>query len=237
MQSSGLGKLNEMYRLNGGSSMNLMLEYERLKAKYWDPKNPTSKLVFKDPAICIRFDFGIVDDNQDPDKKGRLKVRFPHWGAVTTNWIPLVRPYATKDAGVWMLPDVGTQVICAFFNDCASRPVVLGSVFTPRTKPPLDTNEDNNLKVLTTKSGSKIIFDDKDGEEKLIVQTKDAKMRIVLDKAKGLSVVNEEGDIRIIPEKLRFVGYKAFLTFCHGLDLISFDTVAIDGTKFRQIMN
>jgi uncharacterized Zn-binding protein involved in type VI secretion len=182
--------------------MNLMLEFEKIKAKYWDPKNPTSRLVFKDPRQCIRFDFGIVDDNQDPDKKGRLKIRFPHWGAVTTNWISLVRPYESSSAGIWMQPDVGTQVICAFFNDDPSRPIVLGSVFTPRAKPPLETNEDNNFKVLTTKSGSKIIFDDKDGEEKILIHTKDAKMRLVLDKAKGISLVNEDGDIAIKCKKL-----------------------------------
>ena len=108
------------------------IEIERIKVQYYDPANPMSRLVFKDPEVCIRFDFAIVDNIADPDKKGRIKVRFPHWGDIITNWIPIVRPYASKEAGIWMLPDVGTQVICVFFNDCASRPIVIGSVYTPR---------------------------------------------------------------------------------------------------------
>ncbi|MBN2531584.1 MAG: hypothetical protein JXB88_01765, partial [Spirochaetales bacterium] len=128
------------------------IEIERLKSKYYDPASPVSRIVFKNPDNCIRFDLGIVDDNQDPDKRGRIKVRFPHWGDIITNWVPLVRPYASSEAGIWILPDVDTQVICAFFNDDPSRPIVLGSVYTPRALPPVEDNEENNIKVLTTKS-------------------------------------------------------------------------------------
>ena len=182
------------------------IEIERIKARYYDPANPMSRLVFKDPKICIRFDLAIVDNIADPDKKGRIKVRFPHWGDVITNWIPIIRPYASSEAGIWMLPDVGTQVICAFFNDCASRPMVIGSVYTPRALPPIEDNEENNIKEFTTRSGSKIIFDDTDGEEKLIIRTKDGAMRLVLDPAKGFSLVNENGDISIKCRKLIIEG-------------------------------
>jgi uncharacterized protein involved in type VI secretion and phage assembly len=54
-----------------------------------------------------------------------------------------------------MLPDVGNKVICVFFNDCAPRPIVIGSVYTPRALLPIKDNDENNIKVLTTKSGSK----------------------------------------------------------------------------------
>ncbi|MBN2440532.1 MAG: hypothetical protein JXJ04_04285 [Spirochaetales bacterium] len=182
------------------------IDIERIKVKYYDPANPMSRIVFKDPEVCIRFDLAIVDNNADPDKRGRIKVRFPHWGDVITDWIPLLRPYASGEAGIWMLPDVGTQVICVFFNDCASRPIVVGSVYTPRAYPPLSDNEENNIKVLTTKSGSKIILDDTDGEEKILIHTKDGGMRLVLDKAKGLSIVNENGDISIKCRKLMIEG-------------------------------
>ena len=198
------------------------IDIERIKIKYYDPANPMSRLVFKDPSVCIRFDFAIVDNNADPDKRGRIKVRFPHWGGIITNWIPLIRPYASKDAGIWMLPDVGTQVIVCFFNDCASRPIVIGSVYTPRAYPPIEDNEGNNIKVLTTKSGSKIIFDATDGEEKLLIHTKDGAMRLVLDKAKGLSVVNEKGDISIKCRKFIIESKDdAFITINKDLSIIA----------------
>ena len=105
-----------------------------------------------------------------------------------------------------MLPDIGTQVICCFFNYSPSKPIVIGSVYTPRAKPPLKENPDNNLKVFTTKSGSKIILNDKEGEEQILIHTKDGKMRLVLDKAKGLSIANEQGDISIKCRKLTIEG-------------------------------
>jgi type VI secretion system secreted protein VgrG len=182
------------------------IEIERLKAKYYDPANPVSRIVFKNPDNCIRFDLAIVEDIQDPDKKGRIKVRFPHWGDIITNWVPIVRPYASSEAGAWMLPDLDTQVICAFFNDDPSRPIVLGSVYTPRALPPVEDNDENNIKVLTTRSGTKVILDDTDGEEKILIHTKDGAMRLVLDKAKGLSIVNENGDISVKCRKLIIEG-------------------------------
>ncbi|MBN2531587.1 MAG: hypothetical protein JXB88_01780, partial [Spirochaetales bacterium] len=80
------------------------------------------------------------------------------------------------------------------------------SVYTPRALPPVEDNEENNIKVLTTKSGTKIILDDTDGEEKILIHTKDGAMRLILDKAKGLSIVNENGDISITCRKLIIEG-------------------------------
>ncbi len=186
--------------------MPLQTRFEKLKSKYYDPKNPVTRTVFKDPGQCMRFELGIVEDNADPDKLGRIKVRFPMWQDAVSSWIPLVRPYASAEAGIWMLPDVDTQVICTFFNDDPSRPIALGSVYTPRALPPVEENDKNHVKVLTTRSGSKIVLDEKDGEEKILINTKDGEMRLVLDKAKGLSIANEKGEISIKCKKLIIEG-------------------------------
>ena len=182
-------------------------EFNRIIAKHYNPADPVSRLSYRPADTLLGYHLGIVEDNADPDKRGKLKVRFPFWGDnVVSNWIPMIRPYASKEAGVWMLPDIGTQVICCFFNYSPSKPIVIGSVYTPRAKPPLKENPDNNLKIFTTKSGSKIILNDKEGEEQILIHTKDGKMRLVLDKAKGLTIANEQGDISIKCRKLVIEG-------------------------------
>ncbi|MCP4134983.1 MAG: hypothetical protein GY754_28675, partial [bacterium] len=104
--------------------------------------------------------------------------------------------------GFWALPEIDEKVLCLFIGDNTVRPIALGSIYGPESGIPVDDVSDNNIRILTSRTGSKIIFDDTDGEEKLVVSMKDGKMRMVLDKAKGLQIVNELGDIQIKCRKL-----------------------------------
>ncbi|MCK4796324.1 MAG: hypothetical protein KAT05_03025, partial [Spirochaetes bacterium] len=179
-------------------------EINKIKAKYYDPNNPITKKMYKDPTQCVRLHFGFIADNKDPDKKGRVKVRFPQWGDnVISNWVPCGKKYAGTKQGFWMLPDIDEKVVCVFINDNPSNPVVIGSIYHPKAKPPVKDNKGNNLKMFTSKSGSKIVFDDTKGEEKITISMEDGKMRMVLDKNKGFSLVNELGDIKVKCRKFK----------------------------------
>lgn len=74
---------------------------------------------------------GLVEDNKDPQKQGRLKVRVPHaygavggaFGAVTTNDIPWALPaglpngQSQQSGGADWLPGLG-DVVWVMFLDC-----------------------------------------------------------------------------------------------------------------------
>jgi hypothetical protein len=80
---------------------------------------------------------GIVEDNKDPQKLGRLKVRVPHvygavggvFGAVATNDIPWALPAGLPagmthaSGGADWLPEVGDQVIVQFLDGEPEKPV------------------------------------------------------------------------------------------------------------------
>ncbi|MBN1698183.1 MAG: hypothetical protein JW881_11770 [Spirochaetales bacterium] len=175
----------------------------RIRTGYYNPVGSDTGIFLKKPEYCLRFSFAIVEDNEDPDGYGRLKLHFPHMGSsVVSCWVPFARPYAGPERGVWTMPEIGDQVVCTFLNNNPAKPVVLGCMYTPRAKAPVSDNKDNNLKTMTTKSGSVITLDDTEGGECISIHTKDGKMRLVLDKEKGLEIVNESGDITVSCRKI-----------------------------------
>lgn len=78
---------------------------------------------------------GIVTNNNDPDKLGRVKLKLPAVDEKESFWAPVALPAAGKERGVSMLPVAGEQVIVGFENGDPSYPYVLGSVFNGKDTP------------------------------------------------------------------------------------------------------
>lgn len=78
---------------------------------------------------------GVVTNNNDPEKMGRVKVQFPYLTENESFWAPVLTPAAGNERGLSMLPVAGEQVVVAFENGDSSFPYVLGSVFNGKDKP------------------------------------------------------------------------------------------------------
>ncbi len=78
---------------------------------------------------------GLVTNNNDPDKHGRVKIKFPSLTEQESFWAPVLLPAAGKERGISMLPVPDEQVLVAFENGDPSFPYVLGSVFNGKDKP------------------------------------------------------------------------------------------------------
>lgn len=144
---------------------------------------------------------GIVKDNKDdPEKLARIKVIMPQIsGEEKSNWAR-VATFMTgkKGMGSFFLPENEDEVLVAFENGDINRPFIIGSLWNGKDKPPL-TNEDgeNNIRMIKSRSGHIIRFDDKDGEEKIEIVDKSEKNTIVIDtKDNKISIVSE-ADIEI----------------------------------------
>jgi phage protein D/phage baseplate assembly protein gpV len=77
----------------------------------------------------------VVTNNDDPEKLGRVKVKFPHLTEKESFWAPVILPSAGNERGLSMLPVPDEQVVVAFENGDPSYPYVLGSVFNGKDKP------------------------------------------------------------------------------------------------------
>lgn len=119
----------------------------------------------------------LVTDIADPDGQGRVKVMLP-WlsdsgGARFEAWARLATLMAGGHRGSWFVPDKDDEVLVAFEAGDARRPYVLGALWNGSDAPPqsMDGAAKNELKVLRSRNGVKITLDDKDGQEKLLLET------------------------------------------------------------------
>jgi phage baseplate assembly protein V len=99
-------------------------------------------------------------------RKGAVKVKFP-WlheedaDEKESNWARVATAMAGNDMGTFLMPEVGDEVLVAFDHGDFNSPYVIGSLWNGKDKPPED---DCKKRVIKTKSGLKITFDDNTAE-------------------------------------------------------------------------
>ncbi len=138
---------------------------------------------------------GFVVDNKDPENQGRLLVSVP---AITgSKEVPLNRvaypkfPFAGKDYGWYMIPDIGEAVWVEFENGHIEYPLWTGMWYAKGEKP--SEVVDNKVRILKTPSGHKIIFDDREGQEKIQIIDKNNN-KIVMSE-NGIKLEDKYGNI------------------------------------------
>jgi phage protein D len=145
----------------------------------------------------------LVDDNNDPDGMGRVRLRYPWMGdQAVSYWARLMGPGAGKDYGVVWMPQVDDEVLVSFEHGDPSRPIVLGGLWNGKDTIPFDTGSDlDNGKVtycgFTSRTGHKISFFESSSESKIQVLTAGGEVSVVMDgKGKKLEI-DSQGDIKI----------------------------------------
>lgn len=101
-----------------------------------------------------------LEDNVDPEELGRVRLRYP-WldeedNDVVSNWAHLASP----DIGMYFIPQVGDDVVVVFEKGDFDRPIVLGTLWNMKMKPP---EENSALKLIVSPSGARIEFDEEGG--------------------------------------------------------------------------
>jgi phage protein D/phage baseplate assembly protein gpV len=159
------------------------------------------------PKSAERF-YGVVvaevKDNKEllaaPPKAplGRVKVSYPGLSDdVTSGWAPCARPMAGKDMGFYALPEPGDQVLVAFEHGDLNRPYVIGGLWTVKQPPPA-TNLDgmNSKRVIKSRAGHTITFDDTAGVGALVISDK-LGSSITLDAKDGSITISAQGNLTL----------------------------------------
>jgi Rhs element Vgr protein len=99
----------------------------------------------------------------DPDGEQRIQVSTPLMRPTTDGvWARLAKYYASDSFGTFFIPEVGDEVILGYLNNDPSHPIILGSLYSSKRKPPYEIAAENNIKALVTRCKSKIEFNEED---------------------------------------------------------------------------
>lgn len=104
----------------------------------------------------------VVCENKDDSGLGRVKVRYPwHSQPTSSYWARVATPMAGKSRGVYIMPEVGDEVLVAFDRGDVRFPYVIGSLWNGVDRAPT-TNADgeNNIRQIKTGKGHTLTFDD-----------------------------------------------------------------------------
>ncbi len=155
------------------------------------PNDPTTRFY----GVTI----AVVTNVEDDDNLGRVKVKFP-WltDEDESPWARVVTPMAGGDRGFYFLPEVDDEVLVAFEHGDMAFPYILGSLWNGKDKPP-EKNDDgeNNKRLIKSRSGHMIVFDDTEDKEQLIIQDKSGKNKITIDCENDAMTIQVEKDFTI----------------------------------------
>jgi phage protein D/phage baseplate assembly protein gpV len=145
----------------------------------------------------------------DPERLGRVQVTYP-WmptknGAEhSSNWARLAVSGGGKNRGIFFTPEVDDEVLVAFEHGDPSFHYIVGALWNKMDKPPTGMGEilagggkEVNQRVVRSRSGHTIIFDDTKGEEQIIIRDKTEKNSIVINSKDNSMMIKTEGDFTI----------------------------------------
>jgi uncharacterized protein involved in type VI secretion and phage assembly len=151
---------------------------------------------------------GLVTNLKDPEKLGRIKVKYPWMPKVNgadleSNWVRLATPSGGNGRGIYFAPEIDDEVLIGFEQGDPNYPYIVGLLWNGKDKPPAGTAEifasdgKVNQRVIRSRTGHLIILDDTQGKEQVIIQDAGGKESIILDKAKKSITLKSDGDFVI----------------------------------------
>ena len=155
----------------------------------------------------------VVIDNNDPEKLGRVKVRF-FWQAEkdSTPWLRIIHAHggttgSGEQHGFYFIPEIDDEVMVGFENDNPDKAFVIGNLYHKKSPPDHWYHAENNIKAIRTRNGNQIIFVDEDGKEEIRILNKDDSSptnEISLSLSNnGKITIKSEGELEISAESIK----------------------------------
>lgn len=143
---------------------------------------------------------GIVTNVDDPSGQGRIKVQFP-WldPSYESGWAPISRPMAGGDRGHYFMPEVEDEALVGFEHGNFDHPFVLGFLHNGVDLPP-DAGIDNHVRRLKTVSGHILEFDDRSGQERILLKTQGGHLLEMKDTEGTIELSSTNGNKMVIDD-------------------------------------
>ncbi|RFA29862.1 hypothetical protein CAI21_08490 [Alkalilimnicola ehrlichii] len=138
------------------------------------------------------------------DEDGRYRIRLPfdlsdRPDAEASHPVRLMQPYGGGEHGIHFPLHAGTEVLVGCLNGDLDRPLILGALNNANTPSPV-TAANRSQNVLRTWGGNELVMDDRLGEERIELFTRDRENILTLDATEGahkLRMASEKGDVEL----------------------------------------
>ncbi len=140
----------------------------------------------------------VTDITRDNDHLGRIEVKFPWLGADGADvraLATLCTPYADNDQGFEMIPAKDSQVVVAFEAGNLHRPYIIGACWNGQETLPTTPEQLNNKRLIKTRSGSLLEFDDTAGAAKVTISMKSGHKLVLDDGAQEIKLTHANGSM------------------------------------------
>jgi uncharacterized protein involved in type VI secretion and phage assembly len=136
---------------------------------------------------------GLVTDNKDPNKLGRIKVKVQDvLGDKESGWALPALPYAGDGVGLYLVPPVNAFVWVEFEHGDPDYPIWTGCFWGGRDRLP-NSPASPDVKVLKTGSTT-ITLNDTAGQSSIKIET--GNLKIVMD-SQGIELSNGSQTIKL----------------------------------------
>ncbi len=163
-----------------------------------DPVRPLSS-----PAPMNGFIPAIVTNNNDPDKMGRVKIKYPTIADdKESGWAPVISAGAGANRGFMVLPEVNDEVVVGFAHGDLNRPYVVGGVWNGQDAMPTAQNKavvngKVEVRELKTRAGHVLRFTDTSGSEMIELNDKSSKNYIKIESSSNTITIEAGGNINV----------------------------------------
>ncbi len=138
---------------------------------------------------------GIVTKlDADPLEQNRIEVKLPLMQVEEGIRARLASFHASNGTGAFFVPEIGDEVILGYLNNDPSNPIILGSLYGPKNKPPYELTAKNNTKAIVTRSELKIEFDE---EKKVTTIITPGENRLVLNDEEKSILIQDQNKNKI----------------------------------------
>jgi len=137
---------------------------------------------------------GVVKKiHADPDGDMRVLVDIPVIAESGDGvWARFSSPYATKDAGIFFMPEVGDEVVLGFLGNDPRYPIILGSLHSKKNVASYDPDQPNTFKGIVTKNQLKIEFQDQ--KKEITIETPAGNTVIISDAGKSIKIKDQNNN-------------------------------------------
>ena len=108
---------------------------------------------------------GLVKQNLNEGHKNMILVeyRLAEGGKMETDWMPVMMPYGGTGHGMYLMPEIGTEVVIGFRFGDRGKPFVMGALLENMDSvPETDRTENNPVRMLKTKTGFTVTVDEEE---------------------------------------------------------------------------